>query len=42
MLGGEVVNYYQMYENPMRMHTGGREAGGVYYSVASDDPGHSV
>lgn len=43
MLGGEVVNYYEMYESPMRMHTGGRGgSGGAYYSVAGDDPGHGV
>lgn len=46
MLGGEVVNYYQMYENPMRMHSGGGRGGGAgagaYYSVASEDPGHGV
>ena len=43
MLGGEVVNYYDMYETPLRMHTGGRTNDGLAYrSVANEDPEHMV
>lgn len=39
MLDGEAVNYYRMYEPPLRMHTGGPGgSGGAYSSVAGDDP----
>jgi palmitoyltransferase len=41
MLGGEVVNYNDMYETPMRMHAGARD-GGAYRSVADEDPEHMV
>ncbi|KAH1902332.1 palmitoyltransferase akr1 [Aspergillus fumigatus] len=37
MLGGEIVNYNQMYEVPMRMYSDGR-----YQSVAHDDPEQHV
>ncbi|KAI9036588.1 ankyrin repeat domain-containing DHHC palmitoyltransferase family protein [Aspergillus affinis] len=37
MLGGEVVNYNQMYEAPLRMHTGGR-----YRSLAGEEPEQMV
>ncbi|GAQ06916.1 palmitoyltransferase akr1 [Aspergillus lentulus] len=37
MLGGEIVNYNQMYEAPMRMYSGGG-----YRSVAHDDPEQNV
>ena len=37
MLEGQIVNYHRMYEAPMRMHTGG-----IYRSVADEDPGHHV
>ncbi|GAQ47220.1 palmitoyltransferase akr1 [Aspergillus tubingensis] len=33
MLGGEAINYNQMYEMPSRMHSGGR-----YRSLADEDP----
>jgi palmitoyltransferase len=42
MLGGEVVNYHEMYESPMRMHTGSRSDGGAYRSVAAEDPERMV
>lgn len=43
MLGGEVVNYHEMYEIPLRMHTGSRTGeGGAYRSVAGEDPEHMV
>jgi palmitoyltransferase len=43
MLGGEVVNYNDMYETPMRMHAGARGGdGGAYRSVAAEDPEHMV
>lgn len=43
MLGGEVVNYNDMYETPMRMHVGARGGdGGAYRSVAAEDPEHMV
>lgn len=35
MLGGEVVNYNNMYEVPMRLRTGG--SGTAYRSVATED-----
>lgn len=41
MLGGEVVNYHDMYETPMRMHGGGRSGDG-YRSVAGEDPERMV
>ena len=41
MLGGEVVNYHDMYETPMRMHTG-RSEGANYRSVAGEDPERMV
>lgn len=41
MLAGEVVNYNDMYETPLRMHAGGRSGDG-YRSVAGDDPEHMV
>ncbi|GFF85047.1 palmitoyltransferase akr1 [Aspergillus udagawae] len=37
MLGGEIVNYNQMYEAPMRMYSGGG-----YRSIAHDDPEQNV
>ncbi|KAK1141355.1 palmitoyltransferase akr1 [Aspergillus melleus] len=37
MLGGEVINYNQMYEAPLPMHTGGR-----YRSVAGEEPEQMV
>ncbi|KAJ5234523.1 uncharacterized protein N7469_003691 [Penicillium citrinum] len=40
MLGGEVVNYHDMYETPMRMHGGG--SGDGYRSVAGEDPERMV
>jgi palmitoyltransferase ZDHHC13/17 len=43
MLGGEVVNYYRMYETPLRMHSssrGGSEA--TYRSLAGEDPEEMV
>ncbi|KAJ5668840.1 hypothetical protein N7462_009910 [Penicillium macrosclerotiorum] len=43
MLGGEVISYYDMYETPLRMHTGSRSGdGGAYRSVAGEDPEHMV
>ncbi|KAJ5888794.1 hypothetical protein N7495_008835 [Penicillium taxi] len=36
MLSGELVNYNEMYETPMRMHTG--RTGDGYRSVADEDP----
>jgi palmitoyltransferase len=43
MLGGEVVNYNDMYETPMRMRAGARGGdGGAYRSVAAEDPEHMV
>lgn len=43
MLGGEVVNYHDMYEPPLRMHSGGQAGqGGAYRSVAGEDPEHMV
>ena len=43
MLGGEVVNYYDMYETPLRMHSGSRSSEGPNYrSVAGEDPEHMV
>ncbi|OQE93711.1 hypothetical protein PENNAL_c0005G11614 [Penicillium nalgiovense] len=43
MLGGEVINYHDMYETPMRMHTGNRSGDGPgYRSVASEDPERMV
>ncbi|CAI7672984.1 unnamed protein product [Penicillium pancosmium] len=48
MLAGEVVNYHDMYETPMRMHTGSRSrgggdaGGGAYRSVADEDPERMV
>lgn len=42
MIGGEMVNYYRMYETPLRMHRGGGSragsGGGAYTSLANDDP----
>ncbi|KAJ5621218.1 hypothetical protein N7528_006001 [Penicillium herquei] len=40
MLGGEVVNYNDMYETPLQMHTG--RSGDGYRSVAGDEPGSMV
>ncbi|OQE42271.1 hypothetical protein PENCOP_c004G00141 [Penicillium coprophilum] len=43
MLGGEVINYHDMYETPMRMHTGNRTGeGSGYRSVAGEDPERMV
>lgn len=44
MLGGEVVNYHDMYEIPLRMRTGGGRSGDgpAYRSVAGEDPEHIV
>ncbi|KOS43262.1 hypothetical protein ACN38_g5831 [Penicillium nordicum] len=43
MLGGEVINYHDMYETPMRMHTGNRSNEGPgYRSVAGEDPERMV
>jgi palmitoyltransferase len=44
MLGGEVVNYNNMYETPTRMRMGGSRSGdgGAYRSVAGDDPEQMV
>ncbi|KAF3030978.1 palmitoyltransferase akr1 [Penicillium rubens] len=43
MLGGEVINYHDMYEPPMRIHTGNRSGDGPgYRSVASEDPERMV
>ncbi|KAJ5084272.1 hypothetical protein NUU61_008851 [Penicillium alfredii] len=44
MLGGEVVNYHDMYEIPLRMRTGGGRSGDgpAYRSVAGEDPEHMV
>ncbi|KAJ5591738.1 uncharacterized protein N7459_002107, partial [Penicillium hispanicum] len=43
MLGGEVVNYHDMYETPLRMHMGSRGNNGpAYRSVADEDPEHMV
>lgn len=43
MLGGEVVNYHDMYETPRRMHAGSRAGeGGAYRSVAGEDPERMV
>lgn len=43
MLGGEIVNYSQLYDAPLRMHGGGRAgSGAVYQSLAHEDPGHNV
>lgn len=42
MLGGEVVNYHDMYEAPTRMHAGSRSEGLTYRSVAAEDPEHMV
>lgn len=41
MLGGEVVNYNDMYETPLLMHAGARSGDG-YRSVAGEDPEHMV
>jgi hypothetical protein len=39
MLGGEIVNYYRMYETPLRMHGSSRGgSGAVYRSLAGEDP----
>ncbi|KGO64996.1 Zinc finger, DHHC-type, palmitoyltransferase [Penicillium italicum] len=39
MLDGEVINYHDMYETPMRMHAGNRSSEGPgYRSVAGEDP----
>lgn len=38
MLGGEVVNYYRMYETPLRMRGSGGTGGSGYMSVANEDP----
>lgn len=38
MLGGQTVNYYRLYETPLRIHRGGGRSGGAYISVANDDP----
>jgi palmitoyltransferase ZDHHC13/17 len=38
VLGGEPVNYYRMYEAPLRMHGGGRG----YRSLVSEDPERMV
>ncbi|KAL1984855.1 hypothetical protein VTN96DRAFT_8610 [Rasamsonia emersonii] len=40
MLDGEIVNYYRMYEPPLRMHSG--ENGTAYMSLAGDDPERGV
>ncbi|KAJ5791362.1 uncharacterized protein N7518_008373 [Penicillium psychrosexuale] len=43
MLGGEVINYHDMYETPMRMRTGNRSGEGPgYRSVAGEDPERMV
>ncbi|KAJ6123270.1 hypothetical protein N7512_005735 [Penicillium capsulatum] len=43
MLGGEVVNYHDMYETPTRLHAGSRSREGPSYrSVAGEDPEHMV
>jgi palmitoyltransferase len=42
MLGGEMVNYHDMYEPPTRMHTGSRSDGMTYRSVAAEDPERMV
>lgn len=43
MLGGEVVNYHDMYETPTRMRVGSRTGeGGAYRSVAGEDPEQMV
>lgn len=46
MLDGEVVDYYKMYEPPLRMSHGGgsssRSGGGNYVSVAGDEPESAV
>ncbi|KAL1967786.1 hypothetical protein VTN77DRAFT_2475 [Rasamsonia byssochlamydoides] len=44
MLDGEIVNYYRMYEPPLRMHSGGRRGGSgtAYMSLAGDDPEEQV
>ncbi|KAJ5546998.1 hypothetical protein N7494_004583 [Penicillium frequentans] len=40
MLGGEVINYNDMYETPLRMHAG--RSGEGYRSVADEDPERMV
>lgn len=40
MLDGEIVNYYRMYEPPLRMHSSGN--GTAYMSLAGDDPEQGV
>ncbi|RJE20373.1 palmitoyltransferase [Aspergillus sclerotialis] len=43
MLGGEIVNYNQIYDVPLRMHTGGGAGSGPFYrSLADEEPGHNV
>ncbi|KAF7719470.1 Uncharacterized protein PECH_005246 [Penicillium ucsense] len=43
MLGGEVVNYHNMYQTPTRMHMSARTGdGGAYRSVAGEDPEQMV
>lgn len=43
MLGGEVVNYHDMYETPTQMRVGSRTGeGGAYRSVAGEDPEQMV
>lgn len=42
MLGGEVVNYHDMYETPTRMCVGRMGEGGAYRSVAGEDPEQMV
>lgn len=44
MLDGAVVNYYNMYEPPMRMRGGSSRngAGGTYVSVSGEDPESAV
>ncbi|KAJ9301496.1 hypothetical protein DTO271G3_1631 [Paecilomyces variotii] len=43
MLGGEKVNYNQMYEVPLRMRRGGGDRSqGAYASLAAEDPGNAV
>lgn len=42
MLDGAVVNYYNMYEPPRRLHGGSSSGGGGYMSVSGDDPERGV
>jgi hypothetical protein len=42
MLDGAVVNYYNMYEPPRRLHGGSSSGGGGYMSVSGEDPERGV